>query len=64
MLIRQKGMTFTSGSGNEVVCLAMETLAKRIEGKSLRDLTENMQLTYRDLVSGQLRWIGPEVCPP
>ena len=55
------GMTFTSGSGNEVVCLAMETLARRIQGKSLADLTENMAITYRDLVSGQIRWIGPEV---
>src|ERR1700733_6958838 len=54
-------MTFTSGSGNEVVCLAMHTLAKRIVGRSLADLTENMAQTWRTLVSGQIRWIGPEV---
>ena len=54
-------MTFTSGSGNEVVCVAMHTLAKRIVGKSLADLTENMAQTWRTLVSGQIRWIGPEV---
>jgi len=54
-------MTFTSGSGNEVVCVAMETLAKRIVGRSLAALTENMSQTYRTLVSGQIRWIGPEV---
>lgn len=57
------GMTFTSGSGNEVVCVAMHTLAKRIVGKSLADLTENMAQTWRTLVSGQIRWIGPEVLP-
>ena len=60
-LIRPLGMTFTSGSGNEVVCLAMETLAKRIVGKSLAQLTGNMAETWRALVSGQIRWIGPEV---
>jgi hypothetical protein len=61
MLICYTGMTFTSGSGNEVVCVAMETLAKRIVGMSLAALTENMSVTYRTLVSGQIRWIGPEV---
>ena len=55
------GMSFTSGSGNEVVCLAMETLAQRIVGKSLAELTANMGHTWRTLVSGQIRWIGPEV---
>jgi hypothetical protein len=54
-------MTFTSGSGNEVVCLAIQTLAKRIVGKSLAQLTKNMAQTWRTLVSGQIRWIGPEV---
>jgi len=57
-------MTFTSGSGNEVVCVAMETLAKRIVGMSLSAITENMSVTYRTLVSGQIRWIGPEVIIP
>ena len=56
-------MTFTSGSGNEVVCVAMHTFAKRIVGKSLADLTDNMAQTWRMLVSGQIRWIGPEVTP-
>jgi hypothetical protein len=59
--LKAYGMTFTSGSGNEVVCVAMETLAKRIVGKSLAAITENMSVTYRTLVSGQIRWIGPEV---
>jgi L-galactonate dehydratase len=54
-------MTFTSGSGNEVVCLAIETLAQRVVGKSLAELTENMATIWRTLVSGQIRWIGPEV---
>ena len=55
------GMSFTTGSGNEVVCLALETLARQIVGKSLGQLTENMAQTWRTLVSGQIRWIGPEV---
>ena len=54
-------MSFTSGSGNEVVCLAMQTLAQRIVGKSLAELTDNMGQSWRTLVSGQIRWIGPEV---
>lgn len=58
------GMSFTSGSGNEVVCLAMETLAQRIVGKSLAELIANMGHTWRTLVSGQIRWIGPEVPLP
>jgi len=55
------GMSFTSGSGNEVVCLAMQTLAQRIVGKSLAELTDDMRHSWRTLVSGQIRWIGPEV---
>ena len=61
MMLIPIGMTFTSGSGNEVVCLAMDLLAKRVVGKSLAQLTQNMSATWRSLVSGQIRWIGPEV---
>lgn len=62
--IRAHSMTFTNGVGNDVVCLAIETLAKTILGKSLAELTEDMSRTWRSLVSGQFRWIGPEVCLP
>ncbi|RPA72144.1 enolase C-terminal domain-like protein [Ascobolus immersus RN42] len=55
------GMTFTIGRGNELVCHAIELLARPLVGRSLSSLTRNMGATWRWLVSdSQLRWIGPE----
>ncbi|GAO13373.1 uncharacterized protein UV8b_00647 [Ustilaginoidea virens] len=55
------GMTFTIGRGNDIVCLAIEHVAERLQGKTLSSLVANWGQTWRYLVSdSQLRWIGPE----
>ncbi|WP_110692842.1 L-fuconate dehydratase [Salinicola halophyticus] len=56
------GLTFTIGRGNEICVAAVESLASRLEGRSLSDITANMGAYWRELTSGdsQLRWLGPE----
>ncbi|KAI0676580.1 enolase C-terminal domain-like protein [Trametes maxima] len=55
------GMTFTIGRGNDIVCLAIEELSKRLVGKDVEELFANMGKTWDYLSSdSQLRWIGPE----
>lgn len=55
------GFTFTIGQGNDVVCLAIQHVAKRVVGKTMVELTKNMGKTWRYLCSGNARWIGPEI---
>ncbi|ODA80789.1 hypothetical protein RJ55_03749 [Drechmeria coniospora] len=55
------GMTFTIGRGNDIVCAAINHVARRLRGRTLSSLVANMGETWRHLVSdSQLRWIGPE----
>lgn len=55
------GMTFTCGRGNEVVCSAIEQLAKKFVNKQLKDLVSDMRATHQICTGdSQLRWIGPE----
>ncbi|KAF8521830.1 mandelate racemase/muconate lactonizing enzyme [Gautieria morchelliformis] len=55
------GQTFTIGRGNDIVCIAIQEVAKRVVGKDLEVLFSNMGKTWDDLVGDpQLRWIGPE----
>jgi len=56
------GLTFTIGRGNEICVAAVESLASRLEGRTLSDITANMGAYWRELTSGdsQLRWLGPE----
>jgi len=55
------GMTFTIGRGNDIVCSAMEAVAKKLVGRSTESLFENMGKTWSFLTADpQLRWIGPE----
>ncbi|KAG9085293.1 hypothetical protein FRC06_003671 [Ceratobasidium sp. 370] len=55
------GMTFTIGRGNDIVCHATQEVAKRVVGKDLESLFEDMGSTWNILTSDpQLRWIGPE----
>ncbi|KIJ57286.1 hypothetical protein M422DRAFT_23347 [Sphaerobolus stellatus SS14] len=55
------GQTFTIGRGNDIVCIAIEAVAKRVFGKDLESLFADMGKTWDDLVADpQLRWIGPE----
>jgi L-fuconate dehydratase len=55
------GMTFTIGRGNELCVAAIESLAPLLVGQSLADITANMGVFWRTLVSdSQFRWLGPE----
>jgi L-fuconate dehydratase len=55
------GMTFTCGRGNEVVCSAIDALAKKFINKKLSELVADMRATHRICTGdSQLRWIGPE----
>ncbi|KAF8580604.1 mandelate racemase/muconate lactonizing enzyme [Ramaria rubella] len=55
------GQTFTIGRGNDIVCIAIQEVAKRAMGKDLEVLFSDMGKTWEDLVADpQLRWIGPE----
>lgn len=56
------GLTFTIGRGNEICVAAVESLASRLEDRSLSEITANMGAYWRELTSGdsQLRWLGPE----
>ncbi|EXJ67276.1 mandelate racemase [Cladophialophora psammophila CBS 110553] len=55
------GFSFTIGRGNDLVCEAARTIAGRLVGKRLAELTSDMGKTWHFLVSdSQLRWVGPE----
>ncbi|WP_245391802.1 L-fuconate dehydratase [Salinicola aestuarinus] len=60
--IEGHGLTFTIGRGNEVCVAAVQSLASRLEGRTLASITDDMGAFWRDLTSGdsQLRWLGPE----
>lgn len=51
------GMTFTIGRGNDIVCMAIEELAKRLVGKDVEEIFANMGKTWDYLsADSQLRW--------
>ena len=51
------GMTFTIGRGNDIVCMAIQELSKRLVGKDTEELFANMGKTWDYLCSdSQLRW--------
>ncbi|WP_353981601.1 L-fuconate dehydratase [Salinicola endophyticus] len=56
------GLTFTIGRGNEICVATVNSLASRLEGRTLEEITADMGAFWRDLTSGdsQLRWLGPE----
>ncbi|GLQ53369.1 L-fuconate dehydratase [Devosia nitrariae] len=55
------GLTFTIGRGNEVVCKAIEALARRVVGLDLTSITEDPGRFWRHMTGdSQLRWIGPD----
>ena len=59
--LKGHGFSFTIGRGNDLVCQAAATIAERLVGKTLAELTSDMGKTWRMLVSdSQYRWIGPE----
>ena len=55
------GFTFTLGRGNEVCAAAIRSLAERVVGSRLSELTHDMAETSRRLTNeSQMRWLGPE----
>ncbi|OWZ61029.1 hypothetical protein AYX15_06747, partial [Cryptococcus neoformans] len=59
--LKGQGMTFTIGRGNEIVCFAIEQIAKRIVGLDLAPIFADMGKFWDFLVSDpQHRWLGPE----
>ena len=54
------GIVLTLGTGNELVCQAIELLGKEIVGRDLEELmAEFGRLAQRLAEHPQLRWLGP-----
>ena len=55
------GLTFTLGRGTELVASALEYLAAKLRGRSLEELTGDLNGLYMQLIGDtQFRWLGPE----
>ena len=58
------GMTFTIGRGNDIVCMAIQELSKRLVGKETEEIFANMGKTWDYLsADSQLRWYVPILHP-
>ncbi|WP_339869996.1 enolase C-terminal domain-like protein [uncultured Algoriphagus sp.] len=54
------GLAFTLGSGNKIVCDAIEYLVKHIEGKEIYELMSDFGTTYKKMADDpNFRWLGP-----
>lgn len=54
------GFVLTLGSGNELVCKAIEMLASPLEGKSIDEIMANFGQLSRSIADhAALRWLGP-----
>jgi len=55
------GFVFTTGRGNNIAAVAIQTVADDLVGERVEDLLEDMGATYRRFVyDPHLRWLGPE----
>ena len=55
------GFVFTTGRGNNIAAVAIQTVADMLVGESVEDLLTDMGATYRRFVyDSHLRWLGPE----
>jgi L-fuconate dehydratase len=55
------GLTFTIGRGNEICCLAIESLRHLVLGLTIDGIAADMGAFWRHITSdSQLRWIGPD----
>ena len=55
------GITFTIGAGTDVVVKCVEIMARKVVGKSLREIFSNYRSFYRSIAQdSQMRWLGPE----
>jgi len=54
------GLAFTLGTGNTLVCDAINYLVKHIEGKEINELMANFGATYKAMADDpNFRWLGP-----
>lgn len=54
------GLAFTLGTGNLLVCQAIDYLVRHIEGKEINELMVNFGETYRAMADDpNFRWLGP-----
>jgi L-fuconate dehydratase len=59
--LKDNGITFTIGRGNELCTQAVDALAPLVVGKSLEDITADMAGFWSTITGdSQLRWVGPE----
>lgn len=55
------GLIFTIGRGNDICCMAVESMRHLVIGTDLDDIAANIGGFYNKLRSdSQLRWLGPE----
>jgi L-fuconate dehydratase len=55
------GFAFTIGRGNEIQCMAIESLAAGLPGRDLDAVLGDLGAVNRELVhDSQFRWLGPE----
>ena len=54
------GLAFTLGMGNNLVCQAIDYLAKHIEGREINELMSNFGQTSKAMADDpNFRWLGP-----
>lgn len=58
--IQGTGFAFTLGTGNELVCQAIEYLKPSIEGKEIEELMSDFGQVFQEMSNApNLRWLGP-----
>ncbi|MCL4106770.1 UNVERIFIED_CONTAM: hypothetical protein GTU68_048214 [Idotea baltica] len=54
------GLAFTLGTGNELVCIAIDHLVKHIEGREINELMSEFGMVYKRMADDpNFRWLGP-----
>lgn len=55
------GLTFTVGRGNEICCVALESMVFHVKGRTLESITRDWRAFWRQITTdSQMRWLGPE----
>jgi L-fuconate dehydratase len=59
--IEGHGLTFTLGRGTELVAEALSYLSRKLRGRTLRSITDDLNGFYLEVTGDtQFRWLGPE----
>ena len=60
MNVEGTGLAFTLGTGNNLVCQAIDYLVKHIEGREINDLMSNFGQVSKNMADDpNFRWLGP-----